>query len=200
MRTLLAISRLIDGLNDRIGKLAYWLVLGAVLVSSVNATVRKAFDTSSNAYLELQWYMFAALFMLSGGYTLLKQEHVRIDVVYHRFSRRVQIGIDIFGTVLFLLPMSLLMLYLSWPFFYNSFQSGEVSANAGGLILWPVKLLIPVGFALLTLQGLSELVKRIAFLQGKVPHPGIREHSKPAELELAEAIAAERAAEAGATK
>lgn len=195
MRTLLAWSRRIDALNDRVGRWAYWLVLGAVLVSAGNATTRKAFDLSSNAFLELQWYMFSALFLLCGGYTLLKQEHVRIDVLYLRFSRRTQVLIDLFGTVAFLMPMVLLMAYLAWPYFYASLSSGEMSANAGGLILWPVKLMIPVGFTLLALQGISEFIKRVAFLRGLVPDPGIREHAKPAELELAEAIAAERGAD-----
>lgn len=185
MKVLLELSRLIDDINERIGRLAYWLVLAMVLVSAVNASVRKAFSISSNAFLELQWYMFAGLFLLCGGYTLLRQEHVRIDVVYARFSRRVQVGIDIFGTVLFLLPMCLLMLYLSWPFFLSSFRSGEVSANAGGLVLWWVKIFMPLGFALLTLQGVSELIKRIAWLRGLAPDPGLRAHDKPAELELA---------------
>ena len=194
MKVLLGLSRLIDGLNERIGKLACWLVLAAVLVSAGNAVVRKVFDTSSNAFLEGQWYMFATLFLLSGGYTLLKQEHVRIDVIYLRFSRRTQVGIDLFGTILFLLPMSLLMLYLSWPYFTNAFISGETSANAGGLIQWPVKMMMPVGFTLLALQGVSEIIKRIAWLNGLAPDPGVKEHNKPAELELAEAIITQRAA------
>ena len=194
MKVLLGLSRLIDGLNERIGKLACWLVLAAVLVSAGNAVVRKVFDTSSNAFLEGQWYMFATLFLLSGGYTLLKQEHVRIDVIYLRFSRRTQVGIDLFGTILFLLPMSLLMLYLSWPYFTNAFISGETSANAGGLIQWPVKMMMPVGFTLLALQGVSEIIKRVAWLKGLAPDPGVKEHAKPAELELAEAIITQRTA------
>ncbi len=196
MRGLLGFSRLIDGFNERIGKLAGWLVLAAVLVSAGNAIVRKVFDTSSNAFLEAQWYMFATLFLLSGAYTLLKQEHVRIDVIYLRFSRRTQVTIDIFGTVLFLLPMSLLMLYLCWPYFTNAFTSGETSANAGGLPQWPVKMMMPLGFALLALQGVSEIIKRIAWLKDLAPDPGVRERDKPSELELAEAILTQR----GATK
>lgn len=194
MRLLLGLSRLIDGLNERIGKLAKWLVLAAVLVSAGNAVVRKLFDTSSNAFLEAQWYMFATLFLLGGAYTLLKQEHVRIDVIYLHFSRRTQVGIDIFGTVLFLLPMSLLMFYLCWPYFTGALASGETSVNAGGLIQWPVKMMMPAGFALLALQGVSEIIKRVAWLKGLAPDPGIREHDKPAELELAEAIVSQRAA------
>ncbi len=194
MKALLALSCAIDGLNQRIGKLAGWLVLAAVLISAGNAIVRKVFDTSSNAFLEAQWYMFATLFLLSGAYTLLKQEHVRIDVIYLRFSRRTQVGIDIFGTVMFLLPMSLLMLYLCWPYFTNAFTSGETSANAGGLTQWPVKMMMPLGFALLALQGVSEIIKRIAWLKGLAPDPGVKEHNKPAELELAETIITQRAA------
>ena len=193
MKALLALSRAIDGLNQRIGKLAGWLVLAAVLVSAGNSVVRKVFDTSSNAFLEAQWYMFATLFLLCGAYTLLKQEHVRIDVIYLRFSRRTQVGIDIFGTVLFLLPMCLLMFYLCWPYFTNAFISGETSANAGGLIQWPVKMMMPLGFALLAVQGVSEIIKRIAWLKGMAPDPGIKEHDKPVELELAEAIITQRA-------
>ena len=194
MKALLALSRAIDGLNQRIGKLAGWLVLAAVLVSAGNSVVRKVFDTSSNAFLEAQWYMFATLFLLCGAYTLLKQEHVRIDVIYLRFSRRTQVGIDIFGTVLFLLPMCLLMFYLCWPYFTNAFISGETSANAGGLIQWPVKMMMPLGFALLAVQGVSEIIKRIAWLKDMAPDPGIKEHDKPVELELAEAIITQRAA------
>jgi TRAP-type mannitol/chloroaromatic compound transport system permease small subunit len=192
MRLLLALSRLIDRVNEHIGKSASWLVLAAVLMSTGNAVVRKAFDASSNAFLEGQWYLFAAMFLLCSGYTLLKQEHVRIDVIYLRFSRRTQVWIDIFGTVLFLLPMSGLMLYLCWPYFTNALLSGETSANAGGLLQWPVKMMMPLGFALLALQGLSELVKRVAWLQGLAPDPGAKAHDKSAELELAEAILTQR--------
>jgi TRAP-type mannitol/chloroaromatic compound transport system permease small subunit len=187
---MLQISRLIDALNERVGRNIYWLILAAVLVSAINASIRKAFDMSSNAFLEMQWYMFSAVFLLGSGYTLLRQEHIRIDVIYGRFSRRTQVWIDIFGTVVFLLPMCLMFLYLSWPFFLHSIQSGEVSANAGGLILWPVKGLMPLGFFLLLLQGLSELIKRLAFQQGLAPDPGEKKQDKTAEEELAEAIKA----------
>ncbi|MCX7175619.1 MAG: TRAP transporter small permease subunit [Proteobacteria bacterium] len=190
MKSWLQISRLIDAMNERVGRNIYWLILAAVLVSAINASVRKAFDMSSNAFLEMQWYMFSAVFLLGSGYTLLRQEHIRIDVIYGRFSRRTQVWIDIFGTVLFLLPMCLMFLYLSWPFFVHSFQSGEVSVNAGGLILWPVKGLMPLGFLLLTLQGISELIKRIAFQAGLAPDPGEKKQDKSAEEELAEAIKA----------
>ncbi len=186
------LSRLIDAINDRLGKMAAWLVLVAVLISAGNAVLRKALGFSSNAFLEMQWYLFAAVFLFGGGFTLLRQEHVRIDLLYGRFSHRTQICIDIFGTLFFLLPFTLLLTWLSWPIFLGAWQSGEHSANAGGLILWPVKLLIPVGFALLSAQGISEIIKRIAYLTGLGPDPGAQ-HDKPAELELAESIAAGKA-------
>ena len=190
MNSLLHASRLIDALNERVGRSIYWLILAAVLVSAINASVRKTFDMSSNAFLEMQWYMFSTVFLLGSGYTLLRQEHIRIDVIYGRFSRRTQVWIDIFGTVVFLLPMCLMFLYLSWPFFLHSFQSSEISANAGGLILWPVKALMPLGFLLLTVQGVSELIKRVAYQLGMVPDPGEKKQDKTAEEELAEAIKA----------
>jgi TRAP-type mannitol/chloroaromatic compound transport system permease small subunit len=185
---LINISKLIDRLNDNIGKLTYWLTLVAVLVSSGNATVRYLFDTSSNAWLELQWYLFSAVFLLCGGYALLHGSHVRIDVVYGRWSRRTQLWIDVFGTVVFLLPMAVLILYLSWPVFMNAFMNKEVSSNAGGLIVWPARLLLPVGFFLLVLQGISELIKRLAILQGLLPDPTLEETGPTAEEELAQAI------------
>jgi TRAP-type mannitol/chloroaromatic compound transport system permease small subunit len=171
LQALLKLSRLIDAINCRLGKASAWLVLVAVLISAGNAVLRKAFGFTSNAFLEMQWYMFAAVFLIGGGFTLLRQEHVRIDLLYNRYSRRTQIYIDIFGTLFFLLPFALLLTRLSWPFFYGAWQSGEVSPNAGGLILWPVKLLIPLGFALLSAQGASELIKRIAYLRGLAPDP-----------------------------
>ena len=189
MHSLLNLSRLIDAFNERIGKAIGWLVLAAVLVSTGNAIARKAMDFSSNAFLELQWYMFSAIFLLGGAYALLKQEHVRIDILYSRFSRRTQVALDIFGTLLFLLPFVLLMLWLSWPFFVDAWRSGEHSPNPGGLLLWPAKLLIPSGFLLLLLQAGSEFIKRVAFLAGLAPDPAIA-HEKPAELELAEVIQA----------
>jgi len=173
---LLRLSRLIDSLNERIGHIVYWAVLVSVLVSSGNAIVRYTFDMSSNAWLELQWYLFAAVFLLCSGYTLLRNEHIRIDIVAGRFSPRVQTWIDIVGTVFFLLPMALLIMWLSWPIFMDSFVRHEMSSNAGGLLRWPVKLLIPIGFFLLSLQGLSELIKRIAFLRGLIPDPVPRHH------------------------
>jgi len=171
MRALLALSRGIDALNERVGRIVLWLVLAMALLSSMNAIARYLFNRSSNAWLEMQWYMFAAIFLLCAGYTLLHNEHIRIDVVSSRLSRRTQIWIDIFGTLFFLLPMAILILRLSWPIFMNAWASGEMSSNAGGLIRWPARMLVPLGFALLSLQGISELIKRIAFLQGLIPDP-----------------------------
>ena len=188
MKALLALSRAIDTLNDRIGRAVYWLVLLAVLISAGNAIVRKAFDMSSNAYLEIQWYLFSAVFLLCAGYTLLKNEHIRIDVIAGRFSRRTQTWIDVLGTIFFLLPLVALILYESVPWFLRTWQSQEVSPSAGGLILWPAKILLPIGFSLLGLQGLSELIKRIAFLQGLIPDPGEKQVAKTAEEVLAEEI------------
>ena len=192
MNALLALSRAIDALNERVGRLVTWLVLAAVAVSSINAVVRKVFDMSSNAYLEAQWYMFSAVFLLCAAWTLLRNEHIRIDVVAGRFSRRTQTWIDVFGTLFFLLPMVLLVLYESVPWAWRAVVSGEVSPSAGGLILWPAKILVPIGFVLLLLQGLSELIKRIAFLRGQGPDPTEKVHEKPAELELAEEILKQR--------
>ncbi len=171
MAFLSGMSRLIDALNERIGRLVYWLVLVAVLVSSGNAIVRYALNTSSNAWLELQWYLYAAVFLLSAGYTLLRNEHVRIDLLTGRLSPRGQAWVDLCGGALFLLPLAALILWLSWPMFVESYIRGEMSSDAGGLIRWPVKLLIPVGFALLALQGLSECIKRVMFLSGRGPDP-----------------------------
>lgn len=187
MRFLLSLSRWIDALNERVGRLVYWLVLAAVLLSAGNAVVRKAFNFSSNALLEGQWYLFSAVFLLCAGYTLLRNEHVRIDVVSAHFSPRTRAWIDVLGTLLFLLPMAGLFAWLSWPAFVRTFVQGEISTNAGGLVVWPARLLVPAGFALLALQGVSELVKRIAFLRGLIPDPGER-HAPQAEQELAEDI------------
>ena len=171
MRLLLALSRGIDALNERVGRVVLWLVLAMALLSSINAASRYLLNRSSNAWLELQWYMFAAIFLLCSGYTLLHNEHIRIDVVSSRFTRRTQVWVDIFGTIFFLLPMSLVILKLSWPIFMNAWVSGEMSSNAGGLIRWPARALVPAGFFLLSLQGVSELIKRIAFLKGLIPDP-----------------------------
>lgn len=174
MKVLLFLSRSIDRLNEKVGQFVYWLILAAVLISAGNAVARKLFNLSSNAFLEVQWYLFAAVFLLGAGYTLLRNEHVRIDVLSQRWSPRTRARIDIVGAVFFLLPINALILWLSWPMLMESFARQEVSVNAGGLLRWPVKLLIPVGFFLLCLQGLSELVKRIAFLQGRAPDPGAK--------------------------
>jgi TRAP-type mannitol/chloroaromatic compound transport system permease small subunit len=188
MQGLLGLARLIDALNDRIGRTVYWLVLAAVLLSAGNAIVRKVFSVSSNAYLEAQWYLFSAVFLLCAGYTLLRNEHVRIDIITGRLSPKAQAWIDIFGTVLFLMPVALLIMWLSWPYFMRGYTEHEISGSAGGLVLWPARLLLPVGFALLVLQGLSELVKRIAFVTGRGPDPIVRHDPAEAEKALAEEI------------
>ena len=193
MQALLKLSRFIDTITEFIGRGVYWLTLVAVLISASNAMIRYAFNISSNAWLELQWYLFSAIFLLCGGYTLLHGQHVRIDVVYSRFSRRVQLSIDVFGTLFFLLPMAILIMILSWPVFVNAYVGQEVSSNAGGLIVWPARLLLPVGFFLLTVQGISELIKRIAILRGLIPDPAADEHGPTAEEELAREIAAAQA-------
>jgi len=179
MKSLLTLSRAIDGLNERIGRALMWLVLVAVLVSAGNATTRYMLDIASNAWLELQWYLFSAVFLLCAGYTLRHNEHIRIDVVNSHLSTRTQMWIDIFGLIFFLLPMATIIMWLSWPIFVNAYQSGEVSVNAGGLIRWPARLMVPAGFFLLSLQGLSELIKRIAFLRGLIPNP-LEKHEDPA--------------------
>ena len=185
MHALLRLARLIDALTERVGKAASWLILAAVLISAGNAVMRYAFNLSSNAWLEVQWYLFAAVFLLCAGYALKHNQHVRIDVVAARFPRRTQVWIEVFGTVFFLLPMAALILALSWPVFVSSWTSGEVSSNANGLVLWPARLLVPAGFALLLLQGLAELVKRIGFLRGLAPDPAGQPESAPRELAAA---------------
>jgi TRAP-type mannitol/chloroaromatic compound transport system permease small subunit len=166
MRLLLAFSALIDALNEKIGVLCNWLVLSACVVSAGNAMVRYAYDSSSNAWLEVQWYMFAVIVMFGAAYTLKRNEHVRVDILYMTLSRRGQLWIDILGALVFLLPTCAILAWLSWPFFMQSFNVYEHSSNAGGLLRWPIKLVLPVGFALVALQGLSELIKRVAFLNG----------------------------------
>ena len=166
MKGLLAFSSVVDAVNEKLSWIADWLVFLSCLISAGNAFSRYAFSISSNAWLEIQWYMFGALVMLGTSYTLKKNEHVRVDIVYSNISTRKQIGVDVFGTILFLLPATLIMAYLSWPVFHNSWVEGEISGNAGGLIRWPIKIFLPLGFALLSLQGMSELIKRIAMLTG----------------------------------
>ena len=182
MKALLTISRAIDATNERIGRLLLWLVLIVVLVSAGNATSRYLLNLASNAWLELQWYLFAAIFLGCAGYTLLHNEHIRIDVISSRLSRRTQIWIDILGTVFFLLPVSLYILWLSWPIFMNAWTSGEISNQAGGLIRWPARFMVPAGFFLLSLQGVSELIKRVAVLRGLIPDQ--MEHHADAALEI----------------
>ena len=188
MSALLKLSRAIDWLNALIGKWSIWLILGSTLISALNAIVRKVFNTSSNAYLEVQWYLFAWSFLLAAGFTLLQREHVRIDVVNSRLSKRTQMWIDILGFALFLTPMCLAALYFVWPVLVEKYVSGEMSGNPGGLIRWPVWVALPIGFGLLMLQGWSELIKRVAFLTGDGPDPTIKAGEKSAEEELAEVL------------
>jgi TRAP-type mannitol/chloroaromatic compound transport system permease small subunit len=188
MQALLKFSRTVDWLNGQIGKYSIWLILASTVVSGVNALVRKIFNVGSNAFLEIQWYLFAASFLIAAGYTLLNGEHVKIDVVSSKLSKRAQIWVDVFGFVCFLTPVCVAILWYGIPFFLKGFQSGEISSNAGGLIRWPVYALIPLGFGLLLLQGWSELIKRIAFLQGLIEDPTVKKVERTAEEELAEAI------------
>lgn len=190
MDSLLRVSKLIDNLTEFVGRWVSWLVLAAVLISAANAIVRKAFDTSSNAFLEIQWYLFAAVFLLAAGYTMLRQDHVKIDVLLQHFSRRTQIKIEIFGIVFFLFPFVFAVVDLVWPLVVRAYVSGEMSNNAGGLIRWPVFALVPLGFSLLGLQGVSELIKRVAFLTGKASDPALKAKTKTPEEELAESIRA----------
>ena len=166
MRALLALTRVIDSVNEKLSWIADWLVFLSCLISAGNAFSRYAFSLSSNAWLEIQWYMFGAVVMLGASYTLKKNEHVRVDIVYSNISTRRQIWIDIVGGFLFLLPATVILAYLSWPVFHNSWVENEYSGNAGGLIRWPIKIFLPIGFTLLSLQGVSELIKRIAMLSG----------------------------------
>ena len=195
MQALLSFSRGIDWLNERVGRAVIWLILASTVISGLNAVVRKAFNYSSNGFLEVQWYLFAAAFLLAAGYTLLHREHVRVDVVSSRFSKRTQIWLDVVGFTFFLTPVCLTVLWFAFPFFLQGYKSGEMSSNAGGLIRWPVYLLIPVGFSLLLAQGLSELIKRLAFLQGLIEDPTTKKVAKTAEEELAEEIRRQAEAE-----
>ena len=188
MNAMLKMSQLIDGLNERVGRSLMWLVLFAVVISAVNAVVRKAFDMSSNAFLEIQWYLFAAVVMLGSAYTMLRQGHVKIDVIVGRFSKRTQIIVECLGIVFFLFPFVYKVNELVWPLVIQAYHSGEMSQNAGGLIRWPVYALVPAGFILLGLQGLSELIKRIGFLKGLAVDPTQPVQTKSAEEELAEEI------------
>lgn len=197
MKQFLSLSRLIDKISTWIGKFTMWLILATTLISAGNAIVRKAFDTSSNGLLEIQWYLFAAVFMLGAGYGFLRNSHVRIDFISARLSERTRNWIDVLGIVFVLIPFCILLISLSWPFFVNAYGNGEMSQNAGGLIRWPVYLLVPVGFVLLMLQGLSELIKRVAFLRGLIDDPIGGESAKSDEqkhIEELERIAAARLA------
>jgi TRAP-type mannitol/chloroaromatic compound transport system permease small subunit len=188
MGALLQFSRAIDRLNAWIGRYAIWLILGSTVISAVNALVRYTFNTSSNAFLEIQWYLFAWSFLIAAGFTLLNREHVRIDVINSRLSKKAQMWIDILGFAFFLTPVCLLVLFYGIPIVVEKYASGEMSGNPGGLIRWPVWLAIPVGFILLMLQGWSELIKRVAFLNGRGPDPTLKVGEKSAEEELAEIL------------
>ncbi|WP_377806514.1 TRAP transporter small permease subunit [Azospirillum sp. A29] len=166
MRRLLALSRDIDWFNERLGYIANWFVFAACMISAGNAVMRYTFNYSSNAWLEIQWYLFGAMFMLGASYTLKVNGHVRVDLVYGHVGPRAKLWIDVFGTILFLLPMTIIIGWLSWSMFFSSLTSMEYSSNAGGLIRWPIKFCLPFGFLMLTAQGLSELIKRIAALRG----------------------------------
>ena len=190
MNALLALSRQIDALTERIGRSAIWIVLIVVLISAGNAIMRYAFNYSSNALLEIQWYLFGLLFLSCSGYTLLRNEHVRIDLLSSKLSKRGQAWIDVFGIIFFLMPMAIAILMLSWPVFMHAFESGEMSNSAGGLIVWPARLMIPVGFALLIMQCVSELIKRIGFLQGRCPDPSEKPDAKSAEEQFIDMIKA----------
>jgi TRAP-type mannitol/chloroaromatic compound transport system permease small subunit len=201
----LSLSKRIDQFSEWIGRWVAWLVLAAVLISAGNAVIRKALNMSSNAYLEIQWYLFAAVFLLASGYTLMRQEHVKIDVISGRFSKRAQIWIDIVGICCFLFPFIYMIIKLSMPLVINAYVTGEMSSNAGGLIRWPVFALLPLGLLLLGVQGVSELIKRIAFLKGLIPDPTKKQGAKTPEEELAEfllqkEVAARDAALLGARK
>jgi len=203
MHALLSLSKKIDALSEWVGRWVAWLLLFAVLISAANAVVRKAFNMSSNGFLEIQWYLFAATFLLASGYTLMRQEHVKIDVISGRFSKRTQIWIDIVGICVFLFPFVIVIIKLAMPLVINAFVTKEVSSNAGGLIRWPVFALLPAGLLLLGIQAVSELIKRIAFLQGLIPDPTKKQGSKTPEEELAEfllqkEVAARDAARVGA--
>jgi len=199
MGALLKFSRAIDWLNAQVGKYAIWLIMGATVISALNAVIRYTFNTSSNAMLEIQWYLFAWSFLVAAAFTLLNREHVRIDVINSRLSKKTQMWIDILGFAFFLTPVCLLVLDFCIPMLVQKYQSGEMSGNPGGLIRWPVWLAIPVGFTLLMLQGWSELIKRVAFLRGEGPDPTIKAGEKSAEEELAEILRQREAAKTEAT-
>ncbi len=193
MQALLKLSDGVDALGTQIGRLIRWLVLGSVLISAGNAIIRKAFNISSNAFLEIQWYLFAGVFLLGAGFAFMRNAHVRIDFISSKLSKRTNTIIDIAGIVVFLIPLCVIMVWLSWPLFASAWSSGEMSQNAGGLIRWPAYLMMPLGFGLLLLQALSELVKRTAYLKGLRAEPMSVEPGKSDEEFLAEELAAEAA-------
>jgi len=193
MQGLLALSRGIDRMNELVGRAVAWLIFVAILVSAGNAVFRKLFNMSSNAWLELQWYLFGAAFMLAAAYTLKQNEHIRIDIVYGIWSRRTQHWIDLFGHVFFLMPFVLVMVWMLVPYAWAAWQSGQISTNSGGLIIWPSRAILALGFILLAFQGLSEIIKKIAVMRGLIedPHPFVSAH------EMAEKEAEELAREVG---
>jgi TRAP-type mannitol/chloroaromatic compound transport system permease small subunit len=171
MTALLALSRAIDWINEWIGRSAIWLILGAILISATNAVVRKIFSTSSNAWLEVQWYLYGGAFMLAAAYTLKHNEHVRIDIFYGSRSRRTQHWIDLFGHVVFLMPFVAVMVWMLIPYAMQAWRTGQVSTNAGGLVIWPARVILAAGFILLLIQGISEIIKKIAVIRGIIPDP-----------------------------
>ena len=192
MTPLLSLSRLIDGMSNLIGRAMMWFLLATTLISAYNAIIRKVFNISSNAFLEIQWYLFAAVFMLGSGYAFLKNAHVRIDFISSKFSARGRNIVDVIGIIVFVFPLCYLMVKLSWPVFENAWVSGEMSSNAGGLVRWPVYGVIPLGFVILAIQAVSELIKRVAFLTGN--GPDVLAHDGPSDEEkLAQALLAEQA-------
>ena len=193
MQALLKLSRAIDWLNTLVGRYAIWLIFAATVISALNAVVRKTFNYSSNGFLEVQWYLFAWSFLVAAGYTLLQREHVRIDVLNSHFPKKVQLAIEIFGLIFFLTPLCITVLYFSTPLMIEKFTSGETSGNPGGLIRWPVWLALPLGFALLMLQGWSELIKCIAYLKGMGPDPTVKLSEKSDEQALIEALRSQAA-------
>ncbi len=192
MNALLKLSQLIDSITEFVGKSIIWVVLVVTLISTGNALMRYTINYSSNAFLEIQWYLFAVIFLFGAGYTLKKNEHVRIDLISGKFSKRGQAWIDVFGIIFFLMPMAIAIMWMSWPVFLLAFKNNEMSSNAGGLILWPARLMVPVGFFLLVMQGVSELIKRLGFLQGLCPDPTDKPHTLTPEEELALAIKAQK--------
>ena len=194
MTALLRLSKTIDAITEGLGKLVMWLILAATMISAGNAIMRKAFSIGSNAFLEIQWYLFAATFMLGVGYVMLKNAHVRIDFISTRLSKRTNAIIDSLGIVLFTIPLAVIMINLGWPVFARALASGEMSQNAGGLIRWPVFMLVPVGFSLLIMQSVSELIKRVGFLTGHLAEPFTVEHERSVEEVLADELAVEAAA------